>query len=145
MLRAMTSVRAVVIAAAVVILALQSAQAQNSTVHIQVTKAGFVVGVSGGSGTLNHEGKTYPLTVSGLKVGFTIGVASAEFVGTVEGLKRPQDIAGTYTSATGSLALGGGVSSVVLENQNGVRLSLRGRQKGIEASLDVGGITVKLR
>ena len=123
----------------------QPAQAESGRIQIKITKAGFVVGVSGGSGTLFYKGKSYPLSVSGLKVGLTIGVASAEFVGPVSNLRRAGDISGTYTSATGSAALGGGVSSVVLENQKGVKISLRGRQKGIEASLDVGGITIRLK
>ena len=121
------------------------AQAQDGSVYLKITKASFVVGVGGGHGTLQYGGKTYNLSVSGLKVGLTIGLASVELVGQVTGLTRPGDIEGTYTSATGSATLGGGVSSVTMENTRGVRMSLRGRQVGLEASLDLGGITIRMK
>ena len=121
------------------------AGAASGSVYIKITKASFVVGVAGGSGTLQFGGKTYRLDVSGLKAGLTIGVASVELVGTATGLMTARDIEGTYTSATGSATLGGGVSSVVLENNRGVRINLRGRQVGLEASLDLGGITIRMK
>src|SRR5215469_14408717 len=71
------------------------AQAQTGTVHIRVTRAGFIVGVGGGSGTLTYQGRTYPLRVSGIGVG-TLGIAVVNLVGTASNLRTASDIAGTY-------------------------------------------------
>ena len=132
--------------AAVFLLALPSiADAQSTgTVRFRVAKAGFIVGVGGGSGVLNFRGRTYPLRVDGLSAG-TIGVAQADMVGTARNLRQASDIVGTYSAAGAGIAVAGGGSSVRLQNANGVVLDLRGRQAGFQASLGVGGVTISMR
>jgi len=122
------------------------AQAQMACrINLEVTKGGFVIGASGGSGTLTCDGKRYPLSVGGLRVGLTIGLSRVNLVGEVRNLRKISDIAGTYSGVGASAALGGGANNVVASNQNGVQLVMRGRQKGIEASLDLGGMTIRLK
>jgi hypothetical protein len=122
-----------------------AADAQTTgTVRFKVAKAGFIVGVGGGSGTLNFRGKTYRLGVSGLSAG-TIGVASAEFVGTASNLRTPQDIAGTYSAVGAGVAVAGGGKAITLQNGKGVVMQLRGRQAGFEATLGVGGVEVTMQ
>ena len=147
MFRSLTFVRAAGLALMMAMIALQTtpAEAENGRIYLKVTKASFLVGGSSGTGTLRFRGKRYPLSVGGVKVGLTIGVVSAELVGTARYMRRVRDIEGTYVAATGSATLGKGRSSVLLENDKGVQLRLRGRQKGLEASLDVGGIVIQLR
>ena len=147
MLRKVIFFKAAGLALVMAMIALQTtpAEAENGRVYIKLTKASFVVGGSAGSGTLRFRGKRYPLSVGGVKVGLTIGVVTAELVGTARNLRRARDIEGTYVAATGSATLGKGKSSVLLENGKGVQLRLRGRQKGLEASLDVGGISIQFR
>ena len=147
MLRKVMFFRAAGLALVMAMIALQTtpAEAGNGRVYIKLTKASFVVGGSAGSGTLRFRGKRYPLSVGGVKVGLTIGVVTAELVGTARNLRRARDIEGTYVAVTGSATLGKGKSSVLLENGKGVQLRLRGRQKGLEASLDVGGISIQFR
>lgn len=147
MLRKVMFFRAAGLALVMAMIALQTtpAEAENGRVYIKLTKASFVVGGSAGSGTLRFRGKRYPLSVGGVKVGLTIGVVTAELVGTARNLRRARDIEGTYVAATGSATLGKGRSSVLLENGKGVQLRLSGRQKGLEASLDVGGINIQFR
>ena len=123
----------------------KSAQAQQPTIEINISKAGFVVGVSGGNGTLFYQGKSYPLSVGGLSLGLTIGLSKAQMIGEVEGLKTLTDIQGTYGRIGASAAAGVGGQNMLLENGKGVRLRLRGRQQGVEASLDAGGLTIKLK
>ena len=132
--------------AAVFLLALPSlADAQSTgTVRFRVAKAGFIVGVGGGSGVLNFRGRTYPLRVDGLSAG-TIGVAQADMVGTARNLRQASDIVGTYSAAGAGIAVAGGGSSVRLQNANGVVLDLRGRQAGFQASLGVGGVNISMR
>lgn len=147
MFQSLTFVRAAGLALVMAMIALQPtpAEAENGRVYLKVTKASFIVGGSSGTGTLRFRGKRYPLSVGGVKVGLTIGVVSAELVGTARYMRRVRDIEGTYVAATGSATLGKGRSSVLLENDKGVQLRLRGRQQGLEASLDVGGIVIQLR
>jgi hypothetical protein len=118
--------------------------ADSGTVRFRVTKAGFIVGAGGGTGTLVFHGRSYPLSVGGMSIG-TIGAASADVVGRAYNLRRPQDIAGTYTAVGAGLAVAGGGTAARLQNANGVVMELRGRQVGLEASLNLSGITVSMR
>jgi len=119
------------------------ASADSGTVRLKVTKAGFIVGVGGGSGVLNFHGKNYRLSIGGVSAG-TIGVAGADLVGTATNLHRASDIAGVYTAASASVAVAGGGKVVTLQNSNGVVLTLRGRQVGFEASLSLSGMTLSV-
>ncbi len=122
-----------------------NAIAQSAQISISIKKAGFVVGVSTGSGTLRYQGRRYPLSIGGIRLGLTIGASAATMHGQVYNLRRLRDIQGTYGAVEASAAAGIGPQNMVLENQRGVRLVLRGRQTGLEASLSSGGIKISLR
>ena len=126
-------------------LTVSSAQAQDARIKLEVFKVGFIVGGGGGNGTLIHKGKGYPLRVGGIGIGATIGISSAELIGEVYNLSKPEDITGTYTAVGGSAVLGGGASSAELVNSKGVRLNVRGRSVGLELSLDLSGLKISLR
>ena len=119
------------------------ASADSGTVRLNITKAGFIVGVGGGSGVLHFRGNNYRLRVGGISAG-TIGVAGADLVGTAKNLHRASDIAGVYSAASASIAVAGGGKVVTLQNSNGVVLTLRGRQVGFEASLSLSGMTLSV-
>jgi hypothetical protein len=119
--------------------------AATGTVHVEIAKAGFIVGVGGGRGTLVFQGRRYPLNVGGLSVGATIGVSKAELVGRAYNLRRPSDIAGTYTAVGGGVAVGGGASGIRMQNAKGVVLELRGRTIGLEFNANVSGVEIGLR
>ncbi len=122
-----------------------NAVAQSARISISIKKAGFVVGVSKGSGTLRYNGRRYPLSIGGIRLGLTVGASSTRMHGEVYNLRRLRDIEGTYGAVEASAAAGIGPQNMVLENQRGVRLVLRGRQTGLEASLSSGGINISLR
>jgi hypothetical protein len=82
--------------------------AASGTVRLNITKAGFIVGVGGGSGTLHFRGRNCPLSVGGISVG-TIGAAGADLVGRAYNLRTAADIVGTYSAVSGSIAVAGGV------------------------------------
>ena len=132
--------------AAAFVLAAASTQsfADTGTVRLKVTKVGFIVGVGGGSGTLNFHGRTYRLSVGGVSTG-TIGAAGANLVGTAKNLRTAADIAGTYSAASASVAVAGGAKAVTLQNSNGVVLTLQGKQVGFEASLSLSGLSISLQ
>ncbi len=99
MLRLSTAVQA----AAIMLVALlplatpSYAQEQKpAEIYITFVNAGFIVGVSGGSGTLVYQGKRYPLKIGGVSLGATFGASKAQLSGTVLNLNNVSDIAGTY-------------------------------------------------
>ena len=132
------------VAAALLFAAASPSYADTGSVRVTVTRAGFIIGVGGGTGTLHLGNRTYPLSVGGISVG-TLGVSRADFVGRAYHIRRAQDIAGTYTAVGAGLAIAGGARVARLRNANGVVLELRGRQVGFEVSIDLSGMTVSLR
>jgi hypothetical protein len=136
---------AAILAAAVMLVtfALPS-YADSGTVRFRIVRGGFIVGAGGGSGTLVFHGRSYPLSVGGLSIG-TFGAASADVVGRAFNLRRPQDIVGTYTAVGAGVAIAGGATAARLQNQNGVVMEVRGRQVGLEASLNLSGMSVSMR
>ena len=121
------------------------AWAETGTVNIEILKAGFIVGVGGGRGTLIFHGRHYPLRIGGLSFGATIGASKAELIGRASNLRRASDIAGTYTALGAGAAVGGGVSAIRLQNGKGVVLDLKGRNIGLELNTSVSGVEVSLR
>ena len=126
-----------------------SAFAQSGTpdakIEIRKWKAGFIVGVGGGSGTLTYKGKSYPLTIRGLRVGATVGVSSVDLVGAVHNLNNVKDIEGTYSAAQAALAVVEGAKVWRLENDKKVTMTLKGKQTGLEIAFDVGGMQIRLK
>jgi hypothetical protein len=136
---------AVAFAAAFILMGASSpSHAQTGTVYLKIIKAGFIVGVGGGHGTLSYEGRRYHLRIGGVGIG-TIGIAEARLAGTVYNLRSPADIAGTYGAATASAAIVGGAKVARLQNERGVILELHGVQMGFEVSLGLGGMTIAVR
>jgi hypothetical protein len=119
--------------------------AQTANVRIKIVKGGWVIGAQAGSGTMIFRGRTYPLGVGGLSAGLVFGGSATEFVGTARHMVRPSDIAGVYTAVGAGAAVGGGVRALQMRNGNGVELSLRGRQVGLMANLDLSGMSIALR
>lgn len=119
-------------------------QAQSGTVRLHIVKAGFIVGVGGGSGTLTYHGRTYRLSIGGIGVG-SLGVAAVDLVGTASHLRSPADIAGTYAAAGAGATFVGGAQVATLQNDRGVVLRVRGVQAGFQVSLGLGGMTIALR
>jgi hypothetical protein len=147
MFRIANALRGSLVALAMAIMSVSAGPgwAATGTVHVEIAKAGFIVGVGGGRGTLVFQGRRYPLSLGGLSVGATIGASKAELVGRAYNLRRPSDIAGTYTAVGGGVAVGGGASVIRLQNAKGVVLDLRGRTIGLELNANVSGVEIGLR
>jgi lipid-binding SYLF domain-containing protein len=116
----------------------------SASIEFEIYKAGFIVGVSGGRGTLHFQGKSYPVSIGGVSVGATAGVSKAELIGEVRNLRSVQDIEGTYSAVQAGLTVGGGGKITKLKNSRGVGLDVRGKQMGIELSLDLNGMEISL-
>jgi lipid-binding SYLF domain-containing protein len=121
------------------------ALAADGTIAMTVYKAGFIVGGSGGEGTLTFEGKKHPVSIGGVSLGATIGVSKAELIGEVKNMKQPSDIEGTYSAVQAGVAIAGGGKVAELKNSKGVVLKLKGKEVGLELALDLSGMEIKLK
>jgi hypothetical protein len=119
-------------------------QPTTGTVTIKIVKAGVIVGVGSGNGTLTYAGKTYQLSVGGLSLG-SVGFASVELSGTATNLRAATDIAGKYNAAGAEATLIAGKQSATVQNEKGVVLNLSGVQAGFQISLGLDGMTLTLQ
>jgi hypothetical protein len=113
-------------------------------VRLNIVKAGFIVGIGGGNGTLTFRGQTYRLSIGGIGIG-SLGVAGVELVGTASNLRSPSDIAGTYGAAGAGATIVGGGQAATLQNEKGVVLNVAGPQVGFQVSLGLAGMTIALQ
>jgi hypothetical protein len=122
-----------------------AAYADSGSINIRVVKGGWVIGASGGSGTLNFQGRSYPLSIGGLSYGFVFGASETHLRGTVSHIRSASDVAGVYGAAGAGAAVGVGVRAIVLRNEKGAVLTLSGRQVGLMVNADLSGMAISLR
>jgi hypothetical protein len=118
--------------------------ADSGYVTLTIYKAGWIIGGSGGSGTLNFRGRTYGLSTGGLDYGLVFGGSRTVLRGRVSNIYRPSDVAGVYGAAGAGLAVGTGARAIVLTNQKGAVLELSGSQVGLLANADLSGLAITL-
>jgi hypothetical protein len=122
-----------------------AAYADSGTIRINVLKAGWIFGASGGSGILTFHGQHYALSVGGVDWGFVFGASQTSLYGTVRNISRPSDVAGVYGAGGAGVALGRGVRGIVLTNQKGAILELSGQQTGLMVNADLSGLAISLQ
>ena len=121
------------------------ALADSGGVSLVIYKAGWIIGGSGGGGTLYFHGRAYPLSTGGLDYGLVFGGSRTVLQGRVHNIWRPSDVAGVYAAAGAGIAVGGGARAIVLTNQKGAVLELSGQQIGLMANVDLSGLAITLR
>lgn len=144
-MRMISAIRIGLVALAAMFGAISMAQADTGRIQISIVKGGWVIGGSGGSGTLTFKGRQYPLSIGGVSGGLVFGASKADLVGRVRNINRPSDVAGIYGAAGAGAAVGVGARAIVLRNEKGAVLELTGRQVGLIADLDLSGLAVSLR
>jgi hypothetical protein len=121
------------------------ALAASGSIQFTVLKAGWFIGGSGGSGTLNFGGRSYPISIGGVSAGLVFGASETRFRGTVSNIRSPSDVAGVYGAVGAGGAVGRGAQVIRLRNEKGALLELSGRQAGLQINLDLSGLAISLR
>ncbi len=104
-----------------------NSHADSGYVTLKIYKPGWVIGGSGGSGTLKFYGRTYGLSTGGLDYGLVFGGSKTVLRGRVSNISRPSDAAGVNAAVGAGLAVGAGSRAIVLTNQKGAVLELSGK------------------
>jgi hypothetical protein len=118
--------------------------AESGTVRLTIYKAGWIIGGSGGSGTLYFRGRAYRLSTGGVDYGLVFGGSKTVLYGKVRNIARPSDVAGVYGAGGAGLAVGRGARAIVLVNHKGAVLELSGSQVGLLANIDLSGLAITL-
>jgi hypothetical protein len=144
LMRFASAVRGTLIALVALACLSSASFAGSGTVRLTIYKAGWIIGGSGGGGTLHFRGRAYRLSTGGLDYGFLFGGSKTVLYGTVRNISRPSDVAGVYGAAGVGLAVGRGTRAIVLTNQKGAVLELSGSQVGLLVNADLSGLAITL-
>jgi hypothetical protein len=144
-MRLSSAIRAVLITLTMTVGFGSAGNADGGRIRFNVVKAGFVVGGSGGSGTLLFHGRYYPLAIGGVSYGFTFGASATDFFGTASNILWPSEIRGVHVAGGAGAAVGLGGGAILLTNQNGALLTVSGRQVGLIVAADLNGLVITIR
>ena len=122
-----------------------AAQAETCSISFAVLKAGWVIGGSGGSGSMRCAGRTYPITIGGVSWGIMFGASETRFHGRAHFNGSPYNVAGVYGAGGAGAAVGVGAQAIVLRNEKGAVLTLTGRQVGLQINADLSGLAISMR
>ncbi len=126
------------------VFAFAAGEKPDATIQLETGSFAVGIGFSWGDGHLNYQGKSYPVSVSGLSVG-DVGITSATAAGEVYHLKKLEDFNGTYTAFQAGLALGGGVGASAMKNENGVVIKLIKTSQGFKVALAAAGVKLQIK
>jgi hypothetical protein len=143
-MRISTAVRTALVALVAFVGSSAASYADSGFVTLTIYKAGWIIGGSGGNGSLYFRGRYYPLSTGGLDYGFVFGGSKTVLHGRVSNIWRPSDVAGVYGAAGAGLAVVIGARAIVLTNQKGAVLELTGSQVGLLVNLDLSGLAITL-
>ena len=144
-MRITSILRTALIALVAVVGMSRATYADSGSVTLTIYKAGWIIGGSGGGGSLYFRGRHYPLSVGGIDYGLVFGGSKTVLRGRVSNIRRPSDVAGVYGAAGAGLAVGRGARAIILTNQKGAVLELSGRQVGLMANADLSGLAITLK
>jgi hypothetical protein len=116
----------------------------DATLKLSAKSVAAGVGWSWGGGTLTYQGKSHDVEVDGLTVG-QVGAASIDAVGSVYHLKKLEDFNGTYTAVAGGATIGGGGGGLVMQNANGVEVTMHATTQGVSLTAGASGVKLSLK
>ncbi len=101
------------------------------------------IGASWGSGTVNYDGKSYRVRMSGLSF-IDAGVARILDEGEITNIHDIRDIEGRYSSVDPGLTVIGGAGGSKLLNDNGVEIGNWNAELGLRIGIGPGPIWLSL-
>src|SRR5262249_45558420 len=113
-------------------------------VSIQSRSIAAGIGVTWGDGKLTFKGKDYPFSIDGLSL-VDWGISRESANGEVYNLTDVAKSAGTYVAGEDGLTLAGGMSGMILRNQDGVLMRIRATSRGARLQLGTSGLTIRLK
>ena len=115
----------------------------SGTLEFDVTSVKLIAGVSWGTGTLNYEGKSYPLKVRAGTAG-GIGYRSMKGTGEVYMLEKLEDFPGIYGGGGAGVTVADkGTGTTSMENGKGVVINAKVTDStGAQLALSAGGIEI---
>jgi hypothetical protein len=114
----------------------------SATIRIQELQVAFIGSGAIGGGTLEFEGRAYPISVKGLGVG-GIGASQLSASGVVYGLQDRVDLAGVYAEIRAGWALGDqSAGTLWLKNGKGVTMRLKTQRRGLQLALGADGVII---
>jgi hypothetical protein len=125
-------------------LALAQAKKPDATLTLSEGSVAVGIGFTWGKGTLNYQGKSYPVKVDGLSVG-ELGVQSATASGDVFNLKKLADFNGNFVAGAAGATVGGGAGITAMKNQNGVVIELKSTTQGASLKLAAEGLKLSIQ
>jgi hypothetical protein len=104
-------------------------------VDMREVQAAYIGSASGGSGTLNFNGQSYPFSIGGVGVG-GIGASSLDATGEVYKLPNLASFPGNYGQARYGFAIGAdSAGDLWMQNEQGVIMHLKAKRTGLILSL----------
>jgi hypothetical protein len=113
-------------------------------VSIQSRSIAAGVGVTWGDGKLTFKGKDYPFSIDGLSL-VDWGISRATANGEVYNLTDVAKFSGNYVAAEAGLTLAGGMSGMILRNQDGVIMRIHSTSRGARLQLGTSGLRITLK
>ena len=111
---------------------------EEGSIRINGLGIGVGAGFSFGWGTFNVDGRQVPFKLEAYKL-LDLGISTLSASGTVEGASDPGDLEGQYTGFEGTLVPLVGPSVLIVRNDAGVTLRLRGFPLGLRAAIAAEG------
>jgi len=119
------------------------ADTPSGTISISLNSVSALMGASWGEAVLTFGAKTHLFKVRGLKV-LSVGIRTLDLGGDVYNLSSVNDLAGTYQKADpAGITFIVGDKGMVIRNEKGVTINIKGLQKGLNVDLVKEGLTIQ--
>lgn len=116
----------------------------SATLTFGAGSAAYWASASGGSGTLNYQGKEYPFSSAAVGLGGS-GAQKVKGTGQVYNLNSLADFEGNYSMASSGLTLLAGKKHAKLTNKAGVIIYIEATTHGLASSFGKASMNLKLK
>ena len=115
-----------------------------ATLNVDIAQASYYGSASSGGGSLNYQGRNYPISVKAVGGG-GLGAQTIRATGKVYNLNSLTDFPGTYTGARSGLTLVNGKMHERLASEKGTVIYLTGKTTGLATSTGIDKFVIEFR